>query len=367
MIKVEHLEKKFGDLTVLEDINAEIKKGEVISVIGPSGTGKSTFLRCLNLLDEPTSGRIFIDDKDILDAHTDITLMRQKMGMVFQSFNLFNHYDVLGNLTVGPVKLRGMGEQEAERKGMELLKLVGLGDKANSFADELSGGQQQRVAIARCMSMDPEIILFDEPTSALDPTMVSEVLSVIRRLAKEGMTMVIVTHEMEFARDVSNRVFYMDEGLIYEEGPPEQIFDNPQREKTKAFINRVRSFNYYIDSPNYDLYKMNAEIEWFCDKHAFSEKSANDIILLVEELLVLYQNQTKTMDVHLRIAFSEKEKNVEIIFNSAGHEGNILENADADDIGVMIIKNKTEKTEFRQEDGRNKLSLVLKINQGTDE
>ncbi len=367
MIKVEHLEKKFGELTVLKDINAEIKKGEVISVIGPSGTGKSTFLRCLNLLDEPTSGSIFIDDQDIMDARTDITLMRQKMGMVFQSFNLFNHYDVLGNLTVGPVKLRGMSDHEAEKKGMELLKMVGLGDKAHSFADELSGGQQQRVAIARCMSMDPEIILFDEPTSALDPTMVSEVLSVIRRLAKEGMTMVIVTHEMEFARDVSHRVFYMDEGLIYEQGLPEQIFDHPQREKTKAFINRVRSFNYYIDSPNYDLYKMNAEIEWFCDKHAFSEKSVNDILLLVEELLVLYQNQTKTMDVYLRIAFSEKEKNVEIIFNSTGHEGNLLESADADDIGVMIIKNKTEKTEFRQEEGRNKLSLILKINQGTDE
>ena len=361
MIRVERLEKKFGDLTVLKDINVEINKGEVISIIGPSGTGKSTFLRCLNLLDTPTSGKIFIDETDLLDENTDIPKMRQKMGMVFQGFNLFSHHSVLGNLTIGPVKLLGKSQTEAEKRGIELLKLVGLGDKTHSFADELSGGQQQRVAIARCLSMDPEIILFDEPTSALDPTMVSEVLSVIRRLAREGMTLAIVTHEMDFARDVSNRVFYMDEGLIYEEGPPEQIFENPQKEKTRAFINRVRSFNYHIDSPNYDLYKMNAEIERFCEKHAFSQKITNDILLVVEELLVLYQAQSKTMDVHLRIAYSEKEKNVEIIFTSSGEAGNILEEAEEDDIGAMIITNKTEKIEYHQVEGKNKLSMYLKI------
>jgi len=294
MIRVEHLGKKFGEITVLKDINVEIKKGEVISIIGPSGTGKSTFLRCLNLLEHPTGGKIFIDETDILDKNTDVPKMRQKMGMVFQSFNLFNHLSVIENLTIGPIKLLGKSKDEAGKKAKELLKMVGLAEKADSFADELSGGQKQRVAIARCLSMDPEIILFDEPTSALDPTMVSEVLAVIRRLAREGMTLAIVTHEMDFARDVSNRVLYMDEGLIYEDGSPEQIFGNPQKEKTKSFINRIRSFNYHIDSPDFDLYKMNAEIEMFCEKHAFSHKVMKDILLVVEELLVLYKSQLKT-------------------------------------------------------------------------
>lgn len=360
MIRVEHLEKKFGNLTVLKDINVEIKKGEVISIIGPSGTGKSTFLRCLNLLESPTGGKIFIDETDILDKKTDVPKMRQKMGMVFQSFNLFNHLSVLDNLTIGPVKLLGKEKTEAEKRGMELLKMVGLAEKAESFADELSGGQKQRVAIARCLSMDPEIILFDEPTSALDPTMVSEVLAVIRRLAREGMTLAIVTHEMDFAKDVSNRVFYMDEGLIYEDGSPEQIFENPKKEKTRAFINRIRSFNYHIDSPDYDLYKMNAEIEQFCEKHVFPLKMVNDILLIIEELLVLYQSQSKTINVDLRVAYSEKQDSVEIIFESAGEEGNLLEKAEPDDIGVMIIKNKAERIEFQYVDDRNKLSMFLK-------
>lgn len=360
MIRVEHLSKKFGDLIVLRDINVEMKKGEVISIIGPSGTGKSTFLRCLNLLDQPTSGKIIIDEQDILDPKANVPLLRQKMGMVFQGFNLFNHLTVLDNLTIGPVKLLGKTQAEAEEKGIGLLKLVGLAEKAGNFADELSGGQKQRVAIARCLSMDPEIILFDEPTSALDPTMVSEVLSVIRRLARQGMTMAIVTHEMDFAKDVSNRVFYMDEGLIYEEGPPGQIFENPKREKTQAFINRVRSFNYYIDTPDYDLYKMNAEIEQFCEKHAITPKVTNDILLIVEELIVLYQRQASEIDVHLRISYSEKEKTIKVGFEYTGIKGNILEQAEEDDIGVMIITNKTEKTEHHEEGKRSKLSMYLK-------
>ncbi|WP_340123585.1 amino acid ABC transporter ATP-binding protein [Methylobacter svalbardensis] len=227
MIKIEHLSKKFGDLVVLKDITTEIKTGEVVTIIGPSGTGKSTLLRCLNLLEVPSGGSIYINGVDILDKNTDVAQIRQKMNMVFQSFNLFSHLSVLENLTLGPIKLQGISEQEAQAKALELLRLVGLAEKAGNYPDELSGGQQQRVAIARCLAMEPEIILFDEPTSALDPTMIREVLSVIRRLAKEGMTMAIVTHEMDFARDVSNRVLYMDEGIIYEEGPPEQIFENP--------------------------------------------------------------------------------------------------------------------------------------------
>ena len=253
MIRVEHLSKQFGEVEVLKDINAEIAVGEVISIIGPSGTGKSTFLRCLNLLDRPTGGRIFIDGQDILSPSADVPALRRRMGMVFQSFNLFAHLTVLENLTIGPVRLMGKSVNDAQTAAMDLLKLVGLAEKGDAFPHELSGGQKQRVAIARCLSMEPEIMLFDEPTSALDPTMVSEVLAVIRRLAREGMTMAIVTHEMEFARDVSTRVFYMDQGLIYEEGPPEKIFEAPQQELTREFINKIRSLECKITSRDYDL------------------------------------------------------------------------------------------------------------------
>jgi polar amino acid transport system ATP-binding protein len=360
MIRVEHLSKTFGSLVVLKDITVDIHKGEIISIIGPSGTGKSTFLRCLNLLETPSSGKIFIDEIDVLDKNTDVPKIRQKMGMVFQSFNLFSHLTVRENLTIGQIKLLGRKKEEAEKKAGELLKMVGLAEKAESYADELSGGQKQRVAIARCLSMDPEIILFDEPTSALDPTMVSEVLAVIRRLAKEGMTMAIVTHEMDFARDVSRRVFYMDEGLIYEEGSPQQIFGNPQKEKTKAFINRIRSFHYHIDSPNYDLYAMNAEIERFCDKHVFSKKMTNSVLLIVEELLIIYTAQSKVIDVSLTLSYSEKRDTVEIVFESIGDEGNMLERTDPDDIGLTIIKNITESVEYERVNDKNKFSMYLK-------
>ena len=360
MIKVQHLSKKFGNLTVLKDINVEIKKGEIISIIGPSGTGKSTFLRCLNLLDAPSGGKIYIDDIDILNKNTDVPKLRQKMGMVFQSFNLFSHLSVLDNLTIGQVKLLGRKKDEAEKKARNLLKMVGLAEKAESFADELSGGQKQRVAIARCLSMDPEIILFDEPTSALDPTMVSEVLAVIRRLAKDGMTMAIVTHEMDFASDVSKRVFYMDEGLIYEEGSPEQIFENPQKEKTKAFIHRIRSFNYQINSPEYDLYAMNAEIQHFCEKHVLPKKMINNVILVIEELLEIHNSLSELINISLTLSYSEKQDNLEIVFESTGEGGNMLEIVDQNNLGLIIIKNLTENIGYQRVNGNNKLSMFIK-------
>jgi len=287
MITVEHLSKVFGETVVLRDINTEIKKGEVISIIGPSGSGKSTFLRCLNLLEEPSGGSIIIDGKDIMDRKNNRNILRQKMGMVFQSFNLFEHLTVLGNLIIGPVKLLHKPEEDAIKNGRELLKLVGLTAKESSFPHELSGGQQQRVAIARCLSMNPEIILFDEPTSALDPTMVSEVLGVIRRLASDGMTMAIVTHEMNFARDVSSRVLYIDEGVIYEEGTPTEIFDNPKKEKTREFIYRIRNFHYHISDSNYDFYDLKACIEIFCTKHFLDSKIIFRLQLVIEEILHL--------------------------------------------------------------------------------
>jgi polar amino acid transport system ATP-binding protein len=363
MIKVEHLSKKFGNLTVLRDINIEIKKGEVISLIGPSGSGKSTFLRCLNLLDRPSGGSIHIDNIDILDKKTDIQKVRQKMNMVFQSFNLFAHLTVTENLTIGPIKLRGISKKDAVCKSMELLRLVGLIEKADNYPDELSGGQKQRVAIARCMAMDPEIILFDEPTSSLDPTMVSEVLSVIRRLVRNGMTMAIVTHEMDFARDVSNRVLYMDEGIIYEEGTPQQIFENPQREKTRAFINRIRSFNYQIISPDYDLYALNAEIKTFCEKHALSQKTSNDLLLLVEEMLQIYNPFLHSTHLDMTIAYSERNEILELVFESAGEPVNLIDkNCLPDELGLTIIYSLTENIDYQRLNDRNRLTLSLKRN-----
>ncbi|MBQ1186220.1 MAG: amino acid ABC transporter ATP-binding protein [Clostridia bacterium] len=239
LIKTENLQKSFGKLKVLTGIDIEIKKGEVVVVIGPSGSGKSTFLRCLNRLEEPTGGKILFEGADITDPKCNINLHRQKMGMVFQQFNLFPHLTVLRNLTIAPMKLLGVSREDAEQKGMELLARVGLADKANAYPNQLSGGQKQRVAIVRALAMNPNVMLFDEPTSALDPEMVGEVLDVMKNLAKEGMTMVVVTHEMGFAREVADRVVFMDEGVIAEEGTPETIFSNPQNPRTKQFLQCV--------------------------------------------------------------------------------------------------------------------------------
>ncbi len=239
MIRVEKLYKNFDDLEVLKGINTNISKGEVVAVIGPSGSGKSTFLRCINRLEEPTSGDIYIENENIMGKNVDANIMRQKVGMVFQHFNLFPHKSVLENLTLGPIKLKKMSKSEAEALAMKLLKKVGLEDKKNSYPKKLSGGQKQRVAIARALAMEPEVMLFDEPTSALDPEMVGEVLQVMRELANEGMTMVVVTHEMGFARNVANRVLFMDKGNILEDNTPMNIFSNPEHERTKEFLDKV--------------------------------------------------------------------------------------------------------------------------------
>ncbi|MEG2381639.1 MAG: amino acid ABC transporter ATP-binding protein [Oscillospiraceae bacterium] len=239
MIYVEDLHKSFGDLEVLKGINQHIAPGEKVAVIGPSGSGKSTFLRCLNLLETPTRGKIVVDGENIMEKGKDINKIRQKMGMVFQQFNLFPHKTVLGNITMAPMLLKGLSKAEAEENASELLNRVGLYEKANAYPAQLSGGQKQRIAIARALAMGPEIMLFDEPTSALDPEMVGEVLDVMTVLAKAGMTMVVVTHEMGFAHEVSNRVLFMDEGVIVEQGTPTDIFKNPQNDRTRAFLKKV--------------------------------------------------------------------------------------------------------------------------------
>ena len=238
-IKVDHLKKNFGSLEVLKDISAEITKGEVVCVIGPSGSGKSTFLRCLNKLESPTSGTIIIDGTDITQKKVNINHVRENIGMVFQHFNLFNNLNILDNLTLAPVQLKKCSKEEAATRAKDMLKKVGLEDKAGSYPKQLSGGQKQRVAIARALCMQPDIMLFDEPTSALDPEMVGEVLQVMKDLAAEGMTMVIVTHEMGFAREVADRVIFMDGGYIIEEGTPQEVLLNPKEERTIDFLNKV--------------------------------------------------------------------------------------------------------------------------------
>lgn len=239
MIKVSNLKKAFDDNEVLKGIDLDIHSGEVVVIIGPSGSGKSTFLRCLNLLEQPTGGSIEFEGKNLLDKQTNIDELRQKMGMVFQNFNLFPHKSVLQNLTISPVKVKKEDQAAAEKKALDLLDQVGLKDKANQYPASLSGGQQQRVAIARALAMDPDVMLFDEPTSALDPEMVGEVLAVMKGLAQKGMTMVVVTHEMGFAKEVADRVIFMDGGYIQEQGSPEQIFDNPQNERTQSFLSKI--------------------------------------------------------------------------------------------------------------------------------
>ena len=239
MIRVNNLYKSFEKNEVLKGINEHIEKGEVVVVIGPSGSGKSTFLRCLNLLEVPTSGEIIFEGKNITDKKVDINKIREKMGMVFQQFNLFPHKTVLDNLTIAPIKVKGVSKADAEKKAKELLDRVGLLNKADAYPSSLSGGQKQRIAIARALAMDPDVMLFDEPTSALDPEMVGEVLNVMKELAKEGMTMVVVTHEMGFAREVGDRILFMDKGNIMEEGTPEEIFSNPKNPRTIDFLSKV--------------------------------------------------------------------------------------------------------------------------------
>ncbi len=239
LIQVQNLGKSFGDIHVLEGISVDIYKGDVVFVVGPSGSGKSTFLRCLNLLEEPTEGHVFFEGVDITDKHTNIDQHRQKMGMVFQQFNLFPHMDILKNLTIAPMKLQGKTKAEAEAVAMELLERVGLADRAHAYPSQLSGGQKQRIAIVRALCMKPDVMLFDEPTSALDPEMVGEVLAVMRDLAEEKMTMVVVTHEMGFAREVANRVMFMDGGNFVEEAAPQEFFSNPKNERLKMFLSKV--------------------------------------------------------------------------------------------------------------------------------
>ncbi len=345
MIVVEHLRKEYPNITPLKDVCTQINKGDVISIIGPSGTGKSTFLRCLNQLEHQTSGKIYVDGEDISSPKCDITKVRRKMGMVFQSFNLFANLDVLENVISAPVNLLKIPRETAIEEAQILLKRVGMLDRAHNFPDELSGGQKQRVAIARAIAMKPEIILFDEPTSALDPTMVGEVLTVIRSLAQEGMTMMIVTHELRFARDVSTRVFYMDEGVIYEDGSPRQIFENPQREKTRRFIRHQKTLTLYVDSPTFDIIGLSTQIEVFGRNNLLTPDMIRNLNLVFEELtssgLVPYP---ETLPIQTEIEYLDEDEVVQMTMTYGGPAYNPLE--DGDPLSAMIVRKTSESAEY---------------------
>ena len=289
LIEIRNLRKEYSpDVVPLKGVNADIEAGEVISIIGPSGTGKSTLLRCINRLETPTSGQIIVDGVDVCAPGTDLARLRKSMGMVFQSFNLFPHKMAVENIMLPQQSLLGKSAREAYEEAMKQLERVGLADRARQYPDELSGGQKQRVAIARALAMHPQILLFDEPTSALDPTMVSEVLSVIRDLAGTGLTMLLVTHEMRLARHVSNRVFFMTDGEIYEEGSPEQIFEHPLREGTRNFIFRIRSWTCILSPSSRDFHGMTGSLEKFCKDQFLGRRQAMNCQLAVEELVVSF-------------------------------------------------------------------------------
>ena len=347
MIQVKHLSKTYrnpdgSSLTVLKDINCTISKGDIISLIGPSGTGKSTFLRALNLLDPPTGGEILFEGENILSRSYPVHKLRQKMGMVFQGFNLFEHMTVLENVMYAPVKILGKTKEDALKEAMTLLRKVGMAEKANVSPSCLSGGQKQRAAIARCLAMNPEVILFDEPTSALDPTMVGEVLSVMRQLAKEGMTMIIVTHEMKFARDISTRIFFMYDGYIHEEGTPEQIFSSPKRSATKAFVQRIHKEVFEVDNDDFDFLGMRTSINLFCIKYNIAEKITPALELcqlFMPVFLIAGDNLT------IRLTYNEFSEVASLDFMVAGINSSPLEDCDAD----ILQKARTLSREILEE------------------
>jgi polar amino acid transport system ATP-binding protein len=358
MISLQHLEKAYENNTPLKDVNATINKGDVISVIGPSGTGKSTLLRCINMLDPPTNGKVIVDGVDLTDKKTDLREVRKKMGMVFQSFNLFSHKMVIENVMMAPMDLLGVSRQQAFDDGVRYLKMVGLGERLYAYPDELSGGQKQRVAIARCLAMKPEIILFDEPTSALDPTMVGEVQAVIRKLADQGLTMMVVTHDMKFSKEIANRVFYMDEGTIYEDGTPQQIFENPQREKTRAFVKRLRTLEYSIKTADFDIYELNSKINEFGRNNFLTAKQINNLQLIIEEV-VINNILKKTQNIQIQISYFEVDDKLVVGFEYGGERFNPYESDDEDILSMLLVRQLTSEVEYSF-DNSNILDISLK-------
>lgn len=339
LIKVEHLKKSYENVTPIKDISCEINEGEVVSVIGPSGTGKSTFIRCLNLLERPTSGKIFFEGEDILAPKVDVNKLRKRIGMVFQSFDLFGDKTVVENIMLGPCELLKVPRQQAYERAMKLLSMVYLEDKATAYPFELSGGQQQRVAIVRVLAMNPDVILFDEPTSALDPTMVDEVLAVIKQLKQQKMTMIIVTHEMSFAKEIADRVFYLDDGVIYEEGAPSQIFDNPQKDKTRHFIKKMKDLSICFNKDSFDFYSVNTQIAEYACRYNIPHHRVIQMYTVIEELVTLALLPSILPDVEVEVTFSYSEKfeQIECVISYTGECINPVERVE--DLSGRILHN----------------------------
>ncbi len=364
MIEIRGLKKSFGDLVVFENIDLTIRKGECVAVIGPSGTGKSVLFRTIVMLEKPDAGSISIDGTDITQTGVDINRVRENIGMVYQGFHLFSHLTGLDNITLAPRRVKKMKRQDAEKKAMELLSLVGLKEKAAAYPHQLSGGQQQRVAIARTMAMEPGIILFDEPTSALDPKMTYEVLSIIRKLAATGMTMLISTHEMEFAKEVAGRVLYLDDRGIYEEGTSQEIFENPKREKTRAFIRQLKTFNYAVTSVDFDSVTMNAEVEVFCRKYAMGSTRIYHTQLVLEELVVevfrkCYANTPPDIAFHLEYAEHSDELVLVFTFKAPEYNPLAVHGDEMEDLGMILVGKIVRNSDYHFAGGINTITIKL--------
>ena len=368
LIEVRGLYKSFGSLSVLEDVSLSVEEGEKIAIIGGSGCGKSVFLRSLELLEKPDAGHIFIDGKEITARGADIPSIRRTMGMVYQLFYLFSHLSVMDNLCLAPCKILGMDRKEAEEKAMYWLRQVGLTSKAWERPAVLSGGQKQRIAICRSLMMDPKVLLFDEPTSALDPTMVGEVLAMIRMLSKRKLTMLIVTHEMNFAREVSDRVLFFADKGIYEQGRPEAIFDNPQKEKTIAFIHKLKFFHYDISSRDFDLLELQGQIYSFAEKYGMNSKVSYRLQLCAEELVMeilngAYPDSNDNISVQVDISFSESDSSTSIAISSSGRPFDLFSNAQNDKdgvhLGVTIVQQVAKSFSWKFEAEKNIIEIII--------
>lgn len=362
LIEVRGLKKSFGATEVLKGIDLTVEKGDRIAIIGGSGCGKSVFLRSLTLLEKPSAGQIFIDGREITGKGANVDEIRQSMGMVFQKFHLFSEMDVMDNLCLAPVRLKGMSRKDAEEKAMELLSQVGLTSMAHRWPEGLSGGQQQRIAICRCLMMEPKVLLFDEPTSALDPPMVGEVLAVIRMLAKRDMSMLIVTHEMNFAREVANKVLFLADGGIYEQGTPGEIFDSPKREKTIEFIQKIKYFSFEIKDRNFDLMMLQGGIQNFGEKYGLSQTKVYRLQICTEELVYemlrgCYEKSYK-VEIKVGISYSELKGTTELSLTSGGKEFNPFEQ-DEDGLGVTILKTMAKSINYLRDGEKNRIRIEL--------
>ena len=362
LIEVKGLKKSFGSLEVLKGIDLTVEQGERIAIIGGSGCGKSVFLRSLCLLEKPDAGQIVIDGREITAKGAKIDEIRRSMGMVFQKFHLFSEMDVMDNLCLAPTRLLKMSRADAEERAMGLLSQVGLAARAHAWPTVLSGGQQQRIAICRCLMMEPKVLLFDEPTSALDPTMVGEVLAVIRMLAKWDMSMLIVTHEMNFAKEVANRVLFFADGGIYEQGTPAEIFDSPRREKTIAFIQKIKYFTYDIDRKDFDLMILQGGIQIFGEKYGLDSKRINRLQICCEELIYellahCYPNRDE-VEMKMDISYAEADRTTQIRLTCSGEKYDPFAQTE-DSLGVTILRNMSRQLDYHFINGRNQLNITL--------